>query len=1434
MDNPGFLSKRVKKIPQSGITSDRYQFLGLDQAEPDLGDPLTGVSSVGVKPYTGATADLYVVSSAGSGERYWTKQTTLIAGGVVTPGSITVRTAGAIVGSANQITDLNFVGTGVTVVNPATWVGAGASSVDVQITVSDVAVTGGTGAVPYKNSSGFLQGASDFVYSPTSTNVGIGSTIPTSKLDVLGNVKISGIATIGILTATTGQFTQSLKVGNFEISDTTTFFRIISGAVGIGTTNPTSTLDVFGNSKVSGVSTVGVLSATTGFIGTLAANTINSGFTTTTNLYVGSAATIGFITATNGFIGVLTANTINSGFTTTTNLQVGASVTITSNLQVDTNTLFVNSNTRSVGIGTTNPLQKLQVGIGTFATVVTDTARVGIGTTNPEYTLDTRGDIALSGKLYVFGGASYNSGTSGQVLLSGGVGSPTWGAPGSVTVGSANSVGVAITQASSLYYPTFTSQYENNALINVDTTGLGYNPGLNYFGIGTTDLNYTLTVNGSVGINTNAFFVSSSNNRVGIGTINPTSTLSVNGDVSVGTTVIIGSDPALHLSSGGIVTTTTTSSVVLSNLNTNTFRSAKYNIQVTATGQLIGYEEPGSSASVGSLLGGTKYTPGSYSNIALTTISGTGNDARANLIVSPEYTFDINSIDDDVFFYSASSIVGIQTNQTVLFSRSIPPTAAQNSKVTSITLTLVGSGYTAIPTISFSTPPNFVVEGVGIGSSATARVDSMKVTNVAINYTGVYSTVPTITFNSPVVPGTTATGYVGFGISTLTVNSPGTFYAPVFGASVPSSPVGAAFTSAIQLSVVGSAISAANIAISTVSVNAIDFINSGTGYTSGNFPILTFSAPNVGINTATAVVNTLGISTLFNITPGIGYTAPPILTVSSPSVGVNTAIITATLGISTFTITNPGSGYITSPSLSISPAVTDFSFQVGLGVTSTGSVLVGGSGYTSAPIISFSMPAIGINSATASVTNITSTAISEITITNVGSGYTTIPTVTITGGGGANASFTIGQMKVANVSILSRGFGITTPPVISIVAGASGGVGAAVSYSMGIGSRINITGFGTGYNTAPSIGVTAVNGITGSGAAINVGLGITSSNITITNAGYGYSSIPTVTVSSPVGVASTAIGSVGVGLTSGGLIITSPGIGYNGGIPSISGIGSGVAVSAGVTATNIIVTNVYISNAGSGYTATDLASLPIATVSQVGVGLTVGFGVEAITLTSLGIGYTSLVSVAASFSRPNFGIGNTNPSIGIGVTATLSSVLGYTGILLGSTNGIEISGIDKIYYVADYVTASNKLKISTGVGIGTLTSADVGGAEFATNKPNIRVGGTISSVLVTSPGSGYTSTSKLSASGFTGSALGTGLTFTSSNVVSNYQISEVLMIQSVGSASTSCDIIEFGSVANTVLLGSFDSDISGINGRLKFNPTYKNNTIKIVSNSITN
>lgn len=66
-------SNRVKLRSQSGITSDRYQFLGLDQAEPSLGDPVVGVSSVGANPPPGGFSGKYVLVavSGNEGKRYW-------------------------------------------------------------------------------------------------------------------------------------------------------------------------------------------------------------------------------------------------------------------------------------------------------------------------------------------------------------------------------------------------------------------------------------------------------------------------------------------------------------------------------------------------------------------------------------------------------------------------------------------------------------------------------------------------------------------------------------------------------------------------------------------------------------------------------------------------------------------------------------------------------------------------------------------------------------------------------------------------------------------------------------------------------------------------------------------------------------------------------------------------------------------------------------------------------------------------------------------------------------------------------------------------------------------------------------------------------------------------------------------------------------------
>ena len=42
---PKYLSGRAKRVPQDQLSEDRYRYLGLDQAEPNLSDPLVAPSA---------------------------------------------------------------------------------------------------------------------------------------------------------------------------------------------------------------------------------------------------------------------------------------------------------------------------------------------------------------------------------------------------------------------------------------------------------------------------------------------------------------------------------------------------------------------------------------------------------------------------------------------------------------------------------------------------------------------------------------------------------------------------------------------------------------------------------------------------------------------------------------------------------------------------------------------------------------------------------------------------------------------------------------------------------------------------------------------------------------------------------------------------------------------------------------------------------------------------------------------------------------------------------------------------------------------------------------------------------------------------------------------------------------------------------------------
>jgi hypothetical protein len=414
MATPGFLSKRVKKKPQIGLTSDRYEFLGLDQAEPDLGDPIIGPSSIGANPPPfGSTQYVLVSASGNAGKRYWIPTATLSTG--LIPGSFTVYNNNNQIGLANSFNKFNFVGSGVTV-DPVGLLASDQTGIaTVRISVVDVNASGNVNSIQYKASNGFLGGASDFVYS--SGSIGIGTTQPTATLQVVGTMKVSGIITGTATTAnnlsdaaniTTGTISSSRLSGTYPISitGTATTTNNVSSTININTsgiiTASSFTGDITGTattannvSSTININTSGIITASS-FIGNLTGTaTTASGLSTTANVN-----TSGIITATKFYgdlygnlssTGILFDNIKVTGLSTFTNgpVLVGrATTTGTANqaLQVESGA-YVSGD---LGIGTTNPKTPLQVetygiktGVGTFS------ASVGVSTTIDSFSVSS-------------------------------------------------------------------------------------------------------------------------------------------------------------------------------------------------------------------------------------------------------------------------------------------------------------------------------------------------------------------------------------------------------------------------------------------------------------------------------------------------------------------------------------------------------------------------------------------------------------------------------------------------------------------------------------------------------------------------------------------------------------------------------------------------------------------------------------------------------------------------------------------------------------------------------------------------------------------------------------------------------------------------------------------------------------------------------------
>jgi hypothetical protein len=228
-------------------------------------------------------------------------------------------------------TNIINVGTGITingstgiisatsiVLGGTTLTGAGVTSITAG---SGISVDQSTGNVTITATGG---GSSQWVTTAagihTLSNVGIGTTNPTSALTVTGNGTFTGVVTattfVGALTGTATTATNAqgltgtpnitvgvatastLNVGTSGTIITTT----TAGLVGIGTTNPTSALTVKGSTSLETLSVSGVSTLS---------NTIVGG--ATTQLIVnGNARITGMVTAMGGVTVSNNANTLRS------------------------------------------------------------------------------------------------------------------------------------------------------------------------------------------------------------------------------------------------------------------------------------------------------------------------------------------------------------------------------------------------------------------------------------------------------------------------------------------------------------------------------------------------------------------------------------------------------------------------------------------------------------------------------------------------------------------------------------------------------------------------------------------------------------------------------------------------------------------------------------------------------------------------------------------------------------------------------------------------------------------------------------------------------------------------------------------------------------------------------------------------------------------
>ncbi len=188
----------------------------------------------------------------------------------------------------------------------------------------------------------------------------------------------------------------------------------------------------------------------------------------------------------------------------------------------------------------------------------------------------------------------------------------------------------------------------------------------------------------------------------------------------------------------------------------------------------------------------------------------------------------------------------------------------------------------------------------------------------------------------------------------------------------------------------------------------------------------------------------------------------------------------------------------------------------------------------------------------------TGSEVTSVSLTNAGSGYTSFPTVNISGAGADGVTPTANAVgKITSIHVTAGGSSYTGTAAVQIIGGGGTGATATATMSGGAVTAINITNQGSGYTSVPTVYITdgSGQGVTGTGAAAAVN-GVAITGITLNSKGFDYAS-PTVSLT----------GGGGSGATASAIASTNLSLSSNRGITIEDSVGGTLHQTAGTTLT---------------------------------------------------------------------------------------------------------------------------------------------------------------------------------------------------------------------------------------------------------------------------